>query len=131
MFPTDLPASIRAFLARHIRSVEQLEILLLFGRGPGGVWSSKKVYDTILSTPHSVERWLEEMTRNGLLEKVPEAAGSYRLSSSEEVVAQTGLLTELYRMSPVRVIETIYRRDTIAAQSFADAFKLKSTDPSS
>lgn len=129
MFPTDLPASIRAFLARHIRSVEQLEILLLFARAPGSVWSSKKVYDTILSTPHSVERWLEEMTRNGLLEKVADPASSYRLRTNEDVVSQTGLLAELYRISPVRVIEAIYRRDTIAAQSFADAFKLKSTDP--
>lgn len=128
MFPTDLPASIRAFLARHIRSVEQLEILLLFARGPGVAWSSKKVYDTILSTPHSVERWLEEMTRNGLLAKAPEPPGAYRLSGNEDVAAQTGLLAELYRISPVRVIEAIYRRDTIAAQSFADAFKLKSTD---
>lgn len=127
MFPTDLPGSIRAFLARHIRSVEQLEILLLFARGPGAAWSSKKVYDTILSTPHSVERWLEEMTRSSLLEKAPEP-GTYRLSNNEDVITQTSLLAELYRISPVRVIETIYRRDTIAAQSFADAFKLKSTD---
>lgn len=131
MFPTDLPASVRAFLSRHIRSVEQLEILLLFARAPGSLWSAKKVYDTILSTPHSVERWLEEMTRAGLLEKVNDPAGCYRLSSPEEVISQTGLLAELYRIAPVRIIEAIYRRDTIAAQSFADAFKLKSTDPRS
>lgn len=129
MFSTDLPSSIRAFLARHIRSVEQLEILLLFARAPGTVWSSKKVYDTILSTPHSVERWLEEMTRSNLLEKAPDSPGSYRLSSHQDVISQTGMLAELYRISPVRIIEAIYRRDTIAAQSFADAFKLKSTDP--
>jgi len=127
VFPTDLPASIRAFLARHIRSVEQLEILLLFARAPGSVWSPKKVYDTILSTPHSVERWLEELTRNGLLEKAPDTAGSYRLSGAEEIISQTALLAEVYRVAPVRIIEAIYRRDTIAAQSFADAFKLKSS----
>lgn len=129
MFSTDLPGSIRAFLARHIRSVEQLEILLLFVRGPGVTWSPKRVYDAILSTPHSVERWLEEMTRGNLLEKAPEPPGTYRLSSNEDVITQTGLLAELYRISPVRVIETIYRRDTAAAQSFADAFKLKPTNP--
>lgn len=117
-------------MARYIRSVEQLEILLLFVRTPGSVWSSKKVYDAILSTPHSVERWLEEMTRTGLLEKVAEAPGSYRSTPNEELLGQTTLLSELYRMSPVRVIEAIYRRDTIAAQSFADAFKLKNTDQS-
>jgi hypothetical protein len=130
VFPTDLPASTRTFLARYIRSVEQLEILLLFVREPGSVWSSKKVYEMILSTPHSVERWLEEMTRTGLLEKTTEAV-SYRCCTNEELLSQLTLLEELYRISPVRIIEAIYRRDTIAAQSFADAFKLKNTDPSS
>lgn len=130
MFPTDLPASIRLFLSRYIRSVEQLEILLLFVRAPGSVWSSKKVYDTILSTPHSVERWLEEMTRTGLLEKAGEGAG-YRNTGNEELLTQMTLLSDLYRMSPVRIIEAIYRRDTIAAQSFADAFKIKNTDQNS
>ncbi len=130
MFPTDLPASIRLFLSRYIRSVEQLEILLLFVRSPGSVWSSKRVYDTILSTPHSVERWLEEMTRTGLLEKAGEAAG-YRSTGNEELFTQMTLLSDLYRMSPVRIIEAIYRRDTIAAQSFADAFKIKNTDQNS
>lgn len=131
MFPTDLPASIRAFLARYVRSVEQLEILLLFGRNPGSVWSPKKVYDSILSTPHSVDRWLEEMTRNGLLEKAPESPGNYRCCTSEELLSQIVLLADLYRISPVRIIEAIYRRDTIAAQSFADAFKLKNNEQSS
>lgn len=125
MFPTDLPASVRLFLARYVRSVEQLEILLLFGRAPQGVWSSKKVYDTILSTPHSVERWLEEMTRTGLLERVADQPGCYRCCTQEELLGQIQLLADLYHISPVRVIEAIYRRDTIAAQSFADAFKLK------
>lgn len=130
MFPTDLPASIRLFLSRYIRSVEQLEILLLFVRAPGSVWSSKRVYDTILSTPHSVERWLEEMTRTGLLEKAGEGAG-YRSTGNEEQLTQMKLLSDLYRMSPVRIIEAIYRRDTIAVQSFADAFKIKNTDQNS
>lgn len=125
VFHTDLPSSIRIFLARFIRSVEQLEILLLFARSPGSVWSSKKVYDAILSTPHSVERWLDEMTRTGLLEKAPDQPASYHSCNNEELLGQITLLEELYRMSPVRVIEAIYRRDTTAAQSFADAFKLK------
>jgi hypothetical protein len=38
---------------------------------------------------------------------------------------------DIYRTRPVRVIEAIYRRDSTAAQSFADAFKIKNTDPKS
>lgn len=84
-----------------------------------------------MSTPSSVERWLDELVRHGLLEKTSSPAASYRCSTDENLITQVAMLAEHYRTSPVRVIEAIYKRDAIAAQSFADAFKLKNTDPSS
>ncbi|OYW30167.1 MAG: hypothetical protein B7Z47_03925, partial [Chthoniobacter sp. 12-60-6] len=89
------------------------------------------VYEAILSTPSSVQRWLTELSSQGLLEKISDATPSYRCSSDAELRAQIALLAENYRTSPVRVIETIYKREANAAQSFADAFKLKNTDQNS
>lgn len=118
-------------MSRYVRSVEQLEILLLLSREPHTVWTSKRVYDAILSTPLSVERWLEDLTRKGLLEKISAPAEGYRCSTDPDVRAQTAALGSLYSTSPVRVIEAIYKRETNAAQSFADAFKLKNPEPGS
>ncbi len=101
----------------------------MIGREPGTVWTSRQVYDTILSTPQSVERWLEELVRSGLLEKV--SADSYRCCNDVDLTAQTATLGTLYSVSPVRVIEAIYKREASAAQSFADAFKLKNNEPGS
>ncbi len=92
------------------------------------MWSAAKVYETILSTPSSVQRWLTELSSQGLLEKVADTAASYRCSTDTDLRSQIALLAEIYRTSPVRVIETIYKPEARAAQSFADAFKLKSTD---
>lgn len=128
MSPSELPQSIRSFISRHVRSIEQLEILLLLAREPGSLWSAAKVYDAILSTPSSVQGWLTELVTQGLLEKATESPASYRCSSDTDLRAQIALLADIYRISPVRVIESIYKREVNAAQSFADAFKLKNTD---
>lgn len=106
-----------------------MEILILLSREANTAWTVQKVYDAILSTPQSVERWLDEMVRNGLLEKMAEPAVSYRCTAEASLISQIRELGEIYHTRPVRVIEAIYRRD--AAQSFADAFKIKNTDQKS
>ena len=130
VFEQELPPSIRTFISRYVRSVEQLEILILLSREANTAWTVQKVYDAILSTPQSVERWLDEMVRNGLLEKIVESAG-YRCTAEEGLISQMKELGDIYHTRPVRVIEAIYRRDAAAAQSFADAFKIKNTDQKS
>ena len=131
MLKQELPPPIRTFISRYIRSVEQLEILLLFSQEPGVIWSVQKVYDAILSTPQSVERWLDELVRNGLLERLADPAVGYRCITDDSLISQMATLGAFYRSTPVRVIETIYQRDVNAAQSFADAFKLKNSNQSS
>ena len=94
-------------------------------RAPTAVWSVGRVYDTILSTPQSVERWLDELTRTGLLEKLSEPVPGYRCCTDPGLLAQMAEVAESYRTRPVRLIETIYQPKPDAAQSFADAFKFK------
>ncbi|WP_395744822.1 hypothetical protein [Prosthecobacter sp.] len=74
-----------------------------------------------------MERWLNELAGQGLLEKATDPVG-YRCCSDAGLRSQIDMLAEIYRISPVRVIEAIYRRDTHAAQSFADAFKIKNPE---
>lgn len=126
--PAGTSASHSQLSFSYVRSVEQLEILLLLGREPGSLWSAAKVYETILSTPSSVQRWLTELSSQGLLEKVSDTAMSYRCSADADLRSEIALLAEIYRTTPVRVIEIIYKREAHAAQSFADAFKLKNSD---
>lgn len=105
--------------------------MLLFSGNPDDAWSVQKVYDAILSTPKSVQKWLDELVRDGLLEKLSDPDASYRCCTKESLVAQMAALGDIYRTRPVRVIEAIYKRDANAAQSFADAFKIKPTDQNS
>jgi hypothetical protein len=108
--------------------VEQLEVLVLLHRDPQSLWTAKRVYDEVLSTLPSVQRWLDDLARRGLIYKSTGGMENYQASPDEAVRAQVAQLAERYRHTPVRVIEAIYRRESSAVQSFADAFKLKNPD---
>ena len=124
--PTDnLPSNVRDFLNRFIRSVEQLEILLLVSARGELAWSAAQVYDVILSSESSVARWLEELTRARLLVREAESPSCFRASDDPAVAEQIAALRHAYKTVPTRLIEAIYKRDVDAVQGFADAFKIK------
>jgi hypothetical protein len=129
--PKDLPPHLKDFILRYVHSVEQLEILLLVCKDPDSAWSAERVYQAILSSQRSVQRWLEELARSGLLERLPEPEGSYRCCPGGDLRAQISELAQFYHTAPVRIIEAIYKRESNAAQSFADAFKIKKTEDQS
>lgn len=121
----DLPSEIRQFISQYVRSVEQLEILLLVAAKPCPPWSLQAVYDVVLSSKPSIERWLEEFIRLGFVQKAGEENSSYQFAAEEEVRALVEKLDALYKVKPVRIIEAIFKREQEPAQSFADAFKLR------
>ncbi|MEP6669024.1 MAG: hypothetical protein ABJF10_07730 [Chthoniobacter sp.] len=125
MAEEDIPLEIRQFVWRHIRSVEQLEILVLLWSKPNAGWSVQTVYDIVLSSKPSVEQWLEEFVRLGVFEKTTGLPPTFSYVATGETAAQFEALARLYKTKPVRVIETIFRRDRDPAQGFADAFKIK------
>jgi len=101
---------------------------LLVACDKGAAWTVQSVYDVILSTKPSVERWLDEFTRLGFLGKEPGEVSVYRFVAPDEIARLTQELGQLYKAKPVRVIEAIFKADRNPAQSFADAFRLKPKD---
>jgi len=127
--PEDVvPEKLHRFIMQNVRSLEQLEILLLVACDKGAAWTVQSVYDVILSTKPSVERWLDEFTRLGFLGKEPGEVSVYRFVAPDEIARLTQELGQLYKAKPVRVIEAIFKADRNPAQSFADAFRLKPKD---
>lgn len=125
MSEPQIPPTLSDFISRYIHSVEHLEILLLVNRDPNQQWTVNRVYDEILSTPHSVARRLEDLAGHGLIRRVAEPVEYYQACTDETLMPQISQLADSYRRTPVRVVEEIYRRKSTAAQSFADAFRIK------
>ena len=119
-----LPSTVRQFLARYIRSVEQLEVLLLLQDQPNRSWSAGDVYSVIRSSEGSIAGRLEAFAKEGFL--THEHDGRYRFSPQNtdlrSAVEQTASAYKTWR---IRVVEAIFAPPSDPVQSFADAFKLR------
>lgn len=112
-------------MARHIATIEELEILLLLAKDEARAWSAESIYQIVKSSRKSVEQGLRKFAAAGLV-----SAGQDAYSIAPQ--ADLPLLREVsrfYRDMPVRVIAAIYERPKDPAQDFADAFKLKKRNP--
>ena len=121
-----IPESVARFIAVHVRSLEQLEILLLLASQPERAWSVDAVYDVIRSSRSSATERLDELRLQGLLSVSDEKKGLYRYQpQTPESAAAIGTLAQLYKERRVKIVELIYSQPTDPLQHFAEAFKFK------
>ena len=121
-----LSRDIRLFIAEHIHSIEQLEVLLLARSAPQQEWSVESVYGVVKSSRTSVSERLKDLVKNGFLAEVQGEPLRYRFQPRNERLEQ--LVSDLaiaYKEHSVRVIEAIYSRSAASLREFAHAFRIK------
>ncbi len=115
-----------AFIAREMKSLEQLEILLLLSGNPHKWWSAPTVYEVIKSSPASVAARLEELATRNVVRKEAGAEVRYQFAPDDpnlwKVVTE---LREAYKERPVKVVQAIYSNPPDAVQEFAKAFRVR------
>jgi hypothetical protein len=123
--PSELPPDVLQLLRERIRSIEQLEILLLLRESEGRLWTSGEVYKQVRSSERSVEQTLQGLCGKGLLFcDVP--TSRYRFEPQTEALKTTiDQLAHLYAERRVRVVEAIYSEPLSAVDEFARAFRLR------
>lgn len=126
MADANITAEVEQFVARHLDTSEQVEVLLLLHSSPERTWSVEAIYQKILTSRESVARQLDLLGARGLAEvrNAEPRAYAYRAQSPELEATVTNLAT-IYRQSPHRVIELIYAKPSSAIRSFAEAFRLR------
>ena len=126
MSTDSLPAPVKQLLSRHIKSVEQLEVLLLLRSQPQRSWTAAAVYEVIRSSEPSIKARLLTFTANGFLTEEKGPPPTFRFAPKDQTLAAAVDQTaSAYQMSRVRVIEAIFAPEVDPVQSFADAFKLR------
>src|SRR5688572_23411373 len=121
----NLSDDLERFIRQEIRSIEQLEILLLLSGKPEKWWSETEVLDVIRSSLLSVRDRLAELNAAGLLQRLDVQPLSYRYAP--ETPDRTRLIVDLaeaYRQSRLAVVDAIYRPRTPASE-LARAFRIK------
>jgi hypothetical protein len=120
-----LPTSVQQFLSKYIRSLEQLEVLLLLRNSANRSWTSAEVYEVVRSSRSSVEGRLENFVQDGFLAKESGSPSTFRYAPTENLGTAVSETADAYQKWRVRVIEAIFTPVADPAQRFADAFKVR------
>jgi len=118
--------SIRKLIQRYILSVEQLDILLVLKRSPDKFLSAQDVFNTIQSSVASVTERLQKLQSDGFLDKDGNEPPRYRYNpKTQELASAVAELQNVYKESPVKVIEAIYSGANQQARDFAESFRFR------
>lgn len=120
-----LATSVQQFLSKYIRSLEQLEVLLLLRNSPERSWTSAEVYEIVRSSRPSVEERLESFVQLGFLAKELGPPSTFRYAPTDNLGTAVDETAGAYQKWRVRVIEAIFTPAVDPAQRFADAFKVR------
>jgi predicted transcriptional regulator len=110
---------LQKFVAQHVHSVEQMEILCVLCDDAQKCWSVAEIFRQVQSSEKSISDCLKKLTANGI---VTQTTDGYRLAADK--IPLVSELAEAYRKRRVMIIELIYK-PTAPIEDFAEAFRLK------
>lgn len=121
-----LPERVRRLIAEHIDSAESLEILLFLHRNQATSYTAEVLSPEVYTVPAAALLRLEGLVARGFVTSDRAANPSYRYApSSPDLAGQVDELAAAYQANRVAVIQTIFQQPRSAAQSLADAFRLR------
>ncbi|HEY7120622.1 MAG TPA: hypothetical protein VH475_28825 [Tepidisphaeraceae bacterium] len=126
MSQDELPPAVRRFLDEHIRSVAQLEVLLLLQANAGRCFSSAEVGRELRIETAGAEAQLIDLRNRGIVTSGDPDPSAYRYPpANAEVEAAVSVLAHVYAERRVTVISRIYSKPADPLRSFADAFRIR------
>jgi hypothetical protein len=118
-----IPRHVRAFIDEHLRSVAQLEILLLLHDAPEADFRADVVAQTLRIDPSWAGDELAGLARAGLL---TQSNDTYRYAPrSDTLSTAVDGLSKYFTTHRVAVITQLFSAPSEGIGSFADAFKLR------
>jgi hypothetical protein len=121
----EFPEDVRQFIAEHINSVAELEVLLLLKGQPDRTWSADDISRALYTTPEMAATQLAELQARGLLGAAEGVRVYQYRPGSEELHRLISRLEEIYQQRRVSVITQIYSKPVDRVRTFADAFRLR------
>ena len=124
----EITPQVRDFIRQHIRSVEQLEILLFMIENPSRAWSAAEVSGRLYIHPDSAAERLADLNKTGLLEQFQkdEKESFYKYKPVTEALRLTASnLAAAYHIRRAAVISMIYETPNANLKTFADAFRIR------
>lgn len=126
MGETGISAEVRNFLADHIDSVLELELLLLLRANPQRSWTRAELaHELKIDVAWAAEQLARLATRK-ILSRSDDAEPQYRYTPAtramDDIIAA---VADTYASHRVTMIGLIFSKPTSTLKSFADAFRIR------
>ena len=122
----EISEPVRRFIAQHVHSAAQLEVLLLLRAVPDREWSVREVARAQVATADMAERLLEDLHARGLI-AVEGTSNSYRYAPPDDLSPVIDSLAEAYATRRVTVVGLIFSKPSSAVTGLAEAFRIRKT----
>ena len=122
MAPPEIAEPVRRFIAGHLESVAQLEVLLLVRAAPDKTWTADEVARALVTRPPAATGFLEHLHGTGLLAREGEG---FRFAPPGGTGTVVDELAACYATRRPTVIGLILAGPDEAATSLADAFRIR------
>lgn len=124
--PDSVEPDVRRFIASHITSVAQLELLLLLRAHPEKYWSCEDAAKQLYVSAEVTASLLARMAFQQLLRAAENQSPRFKYAPASAQLEQVvNRLADLYEQRRVTVISLIYSEPIDKLRSFADAFRLR------
>jgi hypothetical protein len=117
--------TVRALIDAGVRSLEQLEILLVLSQDPGKAWPLEAVHRSTMLTPERADTLVAGLVRADLVTRDGEVL--LRLGPRVDVPALKALRAA-YERDRSNVVNAFFASNLDSLRSFANAFKLRRND---
>ena len=130
MDDSGIPPRLQGFIADHVDSVMQLEVLLLLAEQPGKVWTSRELAQQLRIDEAWVDAQVRAMGAGGLVAVTEGPPPQFRYEPRAADLGQAvGELARAYADRRVTVIGLIFSKPVDKIRSFADAFRIRKDRP--
>lgn len=120
---TEITEALRAFVRKHVRTVGELEVLLLLRARRERSWTAEEVARELRSSSTAAADYLRHFGRAGLVRETE--IGQYQYVDDPATRDLVTALAAAYVERPVSVVDLIYSVPRDQVQILADAFKIK------
>lgn len=118
-----------AFVADHIRSLEELQLLLAVVQSPDRWWDVTMAARELGMTATAARRGLDALAARNLLDIRITGDVRYQFRPGTDALRDAAVATEeTYRMNPLAVVRLVARTDRRGLRDFADAFRIRPDD---
>jgi predicted ArsR family transcriptional regulator len=125
----DLPAVVLAFVADHLRNIDELQLLTLCMHSGDRWWDADSVSHELGISRTAARRALDHLASRNLMDIRVTGDVRYQFRpGTEGLLAAAVAVSEAYRTRPAALINLVASGSRRSIRDFADAFRIRKDD---